>query len=273
MPRRNRPAAANRARAADPLTALLSRLGDRVRRSRLARGQTVGALAEAAGLSRRFLTDVELGKANVSLQGVVKLATALELDAALLLAADGEPTRPAPVRAAPPARRFALVGLRGAGKTTLGRRVAERTRLQFVELDALIEEAAGMPLADLFTLHGESYYRQLERAALERLLKDDRPMMVATGGGLVAAPDTYELLRRRFVTIWLKATPDDHWNRVVEQGDSRPMQGQPAAMARLREILAERAPLYGLAHHVVDTSALVPPASGAALEAIVRAAR
>ncbi len=129
-----------------------------------------------------------------------------------------------------------------------------------------------MPLADVFTLHGEAWYRRLEREALEKLVADRRPLVVATGGGIVAAADTYELLRRHFVTIWLEATPEDHWNRVVEQGDGRPMQGQPAAMARLREILAERAPLYGLAHHTVDTSALGLVKSREKVEAIVRAA-
>jgi XRE family aerobic/anaerobic benzoate catabolism transcriptional regulator len=136
--------------------------------------------------------------------------------------------------------------------------VAQRAKLRFVELDPQIEQAAGMPLADLFTLHGESHYRQLERDVLLRLTRDKgaRPLLLATGGGIVAAPETFELLRRHFVTIWLKATPEDHWSRVVEQGDARPMQGQPAAMARMRQILADRAPLYRLAHHVVDTSAL-----------------
>jgi XRE family aerobic/anaerobic benzoate catabolism transcriptional regulator len=129
-----------------------------------------------------------------------------------------------------------------------------------------------MPLADVFTLHGEAWYRRLEREALEKLVADRRPLVVATGGGIVVAADTYELLRRHFVTIWLEATPEDHWNRVVEQGDGRPMQGQPAAMARLREILAERAPLYGLAHHTVDTSALGLAKSREKVEAIVRAA-
>ncbi len=240
-------------------------VGGRVRAARAARRQTLAAFATTCGLSRRFLTDVEHGNANVSLLGLTKIATALGMSVAALVAETDTVAT-----ASQSAHRFALVGLRGAGKSTLGRAVAERCGVTFVELDQLVEAAAGMPLADLFTLHGESYYRQLERQALERLVDEHSSLVVATGGGIVAAPETYELLRRRFVTIWLKSQPADHWNRVVEQGDQRPMRGQPEAMARLRAILAERAPLYGLADHVIDTSALGIEPSLARLEALVR---
>ncbi len=281
-------------------TAIALELGMRLRAARVARGQTVAALALAADLSRRFLTDVELGKANLSLQVLARLAAALELDLAGLLAPAGPARRAGSLARARlvdlsaqlpdhalaeaqarleelavtrrSTRRFALIGLRGAGKSSIGQAVARRCSVDFVELDHEVEALAGMPLADLFTLHGESYYRQLERQSLQQLLKEERPRLVATGGGIVAAPETYALLRRRFVTIWLKASPDDHWNRVVEQGDSRPMQGQPAAMARLREILTERAPLYGLAHHVLDTSALGEAACIEQLVALVQGA-
>jgi XRE family aerobic/anaerobic benzoate catabolism transcriptional regulator len=277
--------------------ALLARLGARIRAGRQARGLTLAEFADAVGLSRSFLTDLELGRANVSLQGLGKVADALGVSSAALIAPDADgtargragllrlvelvPERAADearaaleklIAAAPPPRRVALIGLRGAGKSSLGRAAAERAGLRFVELDQRVEEVAGMPLADVFTLHGEAWYRRLEREALEKLVADRRPLVVATGGGIVVAADTYELLRRHFVTIWLEATPEDHWNRVVEQGDGRPMQGQPAAMARLREILAERAPLNGLAHHTVDTSALGLVKSREKVEAIVRAA-
>jgi XRE family aerobic/anaerobic benzoate catabolism transcriptional regulator len=270
-------------------------LGARIRAGRQARELTLAQFAERVGLSRRFLTDLELGRANVSLQGLAKVADALAITPATLVAADGEASRRAElvrlvelvperavdearaaleklVAAAPSPRRVALIGLRGAGKSSLGRAAAESAGVRFVELDQRVEEVAGMPLADVFTLHGEAWYRRLEREALEKIVADRRPLVVATGGGIVAAADTYELLRRHFVTVWLEATPEDHWNRVVEQGDGRPMQGQPAAMARLREILAERAPLYGLAHYTVDTSALGLAKSRERVEAIVRAA-
>jgi len=271
-------------------------LGERIRAGRRARGLTLAQFAAASGLSRRFLTELELGRANVSLQGIAKVAGVLGVAPAALIAtgdADAGGTtellrlvevlpesRRDEARAAlekliaatPPPRRVALVGLRGAGKSSLGRAAADHAGLRFVELDHVVEEAAGMPLSDLFTLHGETWYRQLERDALVKLAADARPLVVATGGGIVMAPDTFALLRRHFVTIWLKASPEDHWNRVVEQGDHRPMQGQPAAMARLREILSERGPLYGLSHHTVDTSALGPGKSLERVEAIVRAA-
>ena len=254
------------------LAPLLARIGERVRAERQRRELTLAQLATASALSRRFLTDVELGKANVSLLALVKIGRALGLDLARMSAPEEAAGGPRSLEGAPATkRRFALIGLRGAGKTTIGRKVAERMKLRFVELDQLVEEAAGMPLTDLFTLHGDAYYRTLEREALQSLLEDERPVLVATGGGIVAAPDTYELLRRHFTTIWLEASPDDHWNRVVEQGDQRPMQGQPAAMARLRQLLADRAPLYGLAHHTIDTTASGLAESVRACEAIARA--
>lgn len=299
-PRKNPAARADRVRRgrADriDLARMLKSLGERIRAGRHARHLTLAEFAPRVGLSRRFLTDLELGRANVSLQAVARIADVLEVTVAALVAPEAGPaearddlvrlielvperardearaTLEKLVAAAPQPRRVALVGLRGAGKSTLGRAAAVHAGLRFLELDQLVEEAAGMPLSDLFTLHGETWFRQLERDALTKLAADSRPLVVATGGGIVMAADTFELLRRHFVTIWLKATPDDHWNRVVEQGDRRPMQNQPAAMARLREILAERAPLYGLAQHTVDTSALGPTRSLEKIEAIVEAA-
>jgi XRE family aerobic/anaerobic benzoate catabolism transcriptional regulator len=292
---RRRPAPPRAGRRPADFEPIARLLGDRVRAARAAQELTVAQLAARAGLSRRFLTDVELGKANVSLHGLARIAAALSLPLATLVApaaAAGSRLREQLVALAqrlpdhalrdgaarleelasrrPEPRRIALIGLRGAGKSSLGRAVAAKCGLAFVELDHEVEAAAGMPLADLFTLHGEAYYRQLERHALQRLLDDGRGVIVATGGGIVAAPETYELLRSRFTTIWLKASPEEHWNRVVAQGDSRPMKGQPAAKARLREILAERAPLYRLAHEVVDTTALGVAGSEKALEELVR---
>jgi XRE family aerobic/anaerobic benzoate catabolism transcriptional regulator len=147
----------------------------------------------------------------------------------------------------------ALLGLRGAGKTTVGRRLARRLRVPFVELDQRIEEAAGLTLSEIFALHGESYYRRLEKDALERLLADDRPLVLATGGGIVNAPDTFALLRHRALTVWLRAGAEDHWNRVVQQGDRRPMADHPQAMAELRRLLAGREPLYADAAVTIDT--------------------
>jgi len=155
-----------------------------------------------------------------------------------------------------PARVIALLGLRGAGKTTIGRRLARHLRVAFVELDRRVEEAANLSLAELFSLHGEDYYRKLERDVLQAVLAGQTPMVLATGGGLVTSPDTYALLKRSAITVWLRASPEDHWNRVLRQGDRRPMTDHPQAMSDLRSLLSAREPLYAAAAHTVDTSGL-----------------
>ena len=185
--------------------------------------------------------------ANISIKRLTEIAAAFGVTAAdLLREAD----------AAAPPNVVALLGLRGAGKTTIGRQLARRLHARFVELDRQIEKAADMSLAELFSLYGEDYYRRLERDVLQEVLGEARPMVLATGGGLVASPETFAMLRRSAVTFWLRATPEDHWNRVVRQGDRRPMADHPQAMADLRTLLAAREPLYSLADHVIDTSTL-----------------
>jgi XRE family transcriptional regulator, aerobic/anaerobic benzoate catabolism transcriptional regulator len=226
---------------------LLLAAGRRVRESRLARRWTLRELAERSGVSSRFLVQIESGRGNLSVRRLADIASALELPPATLLA-------DAPAPASP--RVIALLGLRGAGKTTIGRRLAWRLRVPFIELDRRIERAADLSLGEIFTLHGEDYYRRLERETLEQVLREKTRMVLATGGGLVTSPETYALLRRSAVTIWLRARPEDHWNRVVRQGDRRPLTNHPQAMADLRARLAAREPLYSAAAHTVDTSGL-----------------
>lgn len=223
---------------------ILTALGRRARAERLARGWTLREISERSGVSPRFLVQLEAGLGNISIRRLGDVAQALETTPGALLSGTDV--------TAPPV--IALLGLRGAGKTTIGRKLAKRRRVPFVELDKKIEQAAGLSLGELFTLHGEDYYRRLEREVLQDVLAEARPMILATGGGLVASPDTFAMLRRSAKTVWLRASPEDHWNRVVRQGDRRPMADHPQAMADLRSLLATREPLYALADHTVDTS-------------------
>ena len=224
---------------------LIAGLGSRARQLRAERGFTLKELARRCGLSQRFLVQVEGGQGNISVRSLAGLAQALGTTPAELLEGPGG-EKELPV--------VALLGLRGAGKTTLGRRLARRLHVPFVELDGRIEKAAGLSLSEIFALHGEDYYRRLERETLEKVLAENRPLVLATGGGIVTSPETYALLRRSTLTVWLRADPEDHWNRVVQQGDRRPMADHPQAMAELRRLLAAREPLYAQATLALETS-------------------
>src|SRR5215475_2941929 len=266
-----------------PRSALLAAVGARVRSLRESQGLTQRTLAEKSGVSSRFLAQLEAGDGNISLERFDAVARALSTSPAALLdpraSIEGDDERHrqraavnelidrrssvelAEVRRwleARFARRvaptIALIGLRGAGKSTIGPKLAARLSLRFVELDAAIERAAGLTLSEIFQIHGESYYRRIERETLMGLLSDGDGMVVATGGSIVNDKETYKLLRRRAVTVWLKARPEDHWNRVIQQGDQRPMAQHPHAMSELRALLAARERLYAEAEHVIDTA-------------------
>jgi XRE family aerobic/anaerobic benzoate catabolism transcriptional regulator len=223
---------------------------------------TLRELGESAGLSERFLVSLESGRANVSVIRLDDLARALGTTAADLIAA------PAATQSSSPASKreagfasgqgalVALLGLRGAGKTAIGERAAKRLGVPFIELDALVTERAGMSLGEIFELHGGAYYRKLSGEALSRLCASGAGGILATGGSLVADHQSYDLLRRAALTIWLKAKPQDHWARVVAQGDARPMANRSGAMNELRALLRARRALYEKAAHVVDTSGL-----------------
>jgi XRE family transcriptional regulator, aerobic/anaerobic benzoate catabolism transcriptional regulator len=221
---------------------LLVQVGRKIRGFREERGWTRRELGQRSGLSERFLAQVEAGHGNPSLKSLAEIAAALGTSPATLVSTGSGVV--------------ALLGLRGAGKTTIGRALAARLARPFIELDTRVEDLAGLPLAQIFELHGEAAYRQLEREALERVLAAAPRAVLATGGGLVSEPASFDLLRERAVTIWLRAPAELHWERVVAQGDQRPMANDPRAMDRLRRLLDEREPLYGRAHHVIDTAEL-----------------
>lgn len=225
---------------------VLRQLGQRVRASRLARRMTLRQLASSSGVSSRFLSDLEAGKANISVVKLTSIARAVGTGPAELL---GDGAAPAPGR-----RVVSLLGLRGAGKSTVGRLLADKLRVPFFELDRLIELEAGMRLSEIFAFHGEDYYRRVELSVLKRFLLKHEEAILATGGSVVTSPDAFRLLSERTRTIWLKATPQEHWDRVVKQGDLRPIENRPHAMAELRRRLREREPLYSQAEVTCSTS-------------------
>ena len=221
----------------------LEAVGAQVRSQRERRGWSRRELAAASGVSERFLAQLEGGEGNISLRRFAEVAHALGTTPAALLA---------PAEAAPTARPIALLGVRGAGKSAVGAALAKKLGLRFVEVDREIEEAAGLALADIFTLHGEAYYRRVEREVLTRLVAE--PGVLATGGSIVNDATNFALLKNRAHTVWLRATPEDHWNRVVAQGDQRPMAENPHAFEELRALLAARQKLYARADRTVETS-------------------
>lgn len=219
-------------------------LGVRVKALRDKLRLTRPELAARSGLSVRFLADVEAGKANPSLGSLHELADALDVTVVSLLE---RPSHQRPI---------ALLGLRGAGKSTVGKRLAKALGWSFVELDREIEREAGMPLSEVFSIHGEAHYRTLELRALTMLLAADLQLVVATGGGIVTHDESFRFLKARALTVWLKATPQEHWDRVLAQGDRRPMERRAQARAELEMLYSARAPLYGQAELHVDTSAM-----------------
>jgi XRE family aerobic/anaerobic benzoate catabolism transcriptional regulator len=241
------------------MTDILEQLGHAIRARREEQGLTRTRLAQVSGVSLRFLNDVELGLANPSVRKLYALATAMETPIAAFFAQPKKVEAPL---------RIALLGIRGAGKTTIGRKLAARTGLPFIELDQQIEKKASLSLSEIFALHGEDYYRRLERSVLEDVLAEGKGCVIATGGGIVASAETFALLKAQTITIWLRASAHDHWNRVVQQGDRRPMKGHPQAMAELRRLLTKRRRLYGMARHTVDTSALTPDEVVGEIEAL-----
>lgn len=242
--------------------ALLARLGAVVRKARSERGLSRKELAERAHVSERFLAQLESGEGNISVLRLEDVGEALGRTAAALLAEATETS-------APHVGVVALLGLRGAGKSTIGAEVARRLGVPFVELDALVAREAGMSLATIFEIHGEAHFRRVEREALRRFLDETPAAVLATSGSIVKDKETFALLRARTKTVWLKARARDHWDRVVAQGDGRPMRGRADAKSELEELLRARRPLYERADVTVDTSqASVESAAARVVDAV-----
>ena len=276
-------------------TDFLDQLGPRVRRMRGLAGMSRKVLAQVSGISERYIAQLESGKGNVSIVLLRRIANAINapLDDIIPgsepspdwpvirdLLKKASPSQIAEVKdllaggASAPLRRsfsgIALIGLRGAGKSTLGKMLAERIGWSFVELNKEIERQNGLSVAEIIALYGQEGFRRMEQAALQQLLARKELMVLATGGGIVSEPVTFDLILNAFYTIWLKAKPEEHMARVRGQGDLRPMADDRSAMAELRNILVSREPLYARANAVVDTAGLTVEAAAARLSEVVQ---
>lgn len=262
-------------------TQFLEQLGQRVRTMRALRGMSRKVLAKVSGISERYIAQLESGKGNVSIVLLRRVSAAMGAHVEdLIPTTDTSPDwlviRDLMRNATPPqiaqakdilsgngASRhgntfagIALIGLRGAGKSTLGKMLAKKIGWTFVELNKEIEQQNGLSVAEIIALYGQEGFRRMEQAALAQLLARKEPIVLATGGGIVSEPVTFDLVLSSFYTIWLKATPEEHMGRVRKQGDLRPMADDRSAMQELRTILVSREPLYARAAAQVDTAGL-----------------
>lgn len=257
----------------------LRELSERIRALRAGRGMTRKDLSRDSNISERYLAQLESGEANPSVALLWQIAHALDVDFHDLIGDRAkaplankrlwdllQTLTPADQQLAyellaprfsnnrATQRGVALIGLRGAGKTTLGQQLAAALEVPFVRLGAVIEAISGMELGELLSLGGQKAYRRTERQALEQVIREYPRAVVETGGSLVSELSTFNLLRSAYFTIWVRAKPEDHMNRVIRQGDTRPMEGNQEAMDDLRRILAEREPYYSSADYQIDTT-------------------
>lgn len=262
-------------------SAFLEQLGERVRTARGRRGLSRKLLAEYAGVSERYLAQLEAGQGNISIILLRNIAGALNLALEDLVCEDEAANAEIGVilhmlrRASPEERRLAkealsakhrpsdgsaraervaLIGLRGAGKSTLGKLVAADLGAPFIELNDEIASVSGLSVPEIFNLYGPEGYRRLERRCLQQVVDAHERVVLASGGGIVADPSTYDTLLSTFFTVWLRAAPEEHMERVRAQGDMRPMAGNAEAMKELKLILSSRETLYARADRELDTS-------------------
>ncbi|HLZ02108.1 MAG TPA: helix-turn-helix transcriptional regulator [Bradyrhizobium sp.] len=279
----------------DPESGFLEQLGQRVRTMRALRGMSRKVLAKVSGISERYIAQLESGKGNVSIVLLRRVSNAMGAHLEdLIPTADPAPDWPVIrdlLRKATPSQiaqakdllaghgasahrasfsGIALIGLRGAGKSTLGKILAKKLGWNFVELNKEIEAQNGLSVAEIIALYGQEGFRRMEQTALNQLLARKELMVLATGGGIVSEPLTFDLILSSFYTIWLKAEPEEHMGRVRKQGDLRPMADDRSAMLELRNILVSREPLYARASAIVDTAGLSVDAAAARLIDTVR---
>ncbi|TLP65778.1 helix-turn-helix domain-containing protein [Parasedimentitalea maritima] len=260
------------------VSALIARVGERVRRARERKGISRRVLSEQSGVSPRYLAQLESGEGNISIGLLQRVAIALDhriewltgeedpwtsdaMRVGDLFSSSSVATQQKVMSLLSPepeanqrAGRICLVGLRGAGKSTLGAMAGQALGLPFVELNSEIEAQSGMPVDEVMALYGQEGYRKLEAQAISRITATHDSLILAAAGGVVGEPETYNSLLTGFHTIWIKASPDEHMSRVRAQGDERPMAGNPEAMEQLRSILTSREALYGKALAQLDTS-------------------
>lgn len=258
----------DRGSAADGDAAFLADLGTRVRDARSRIGLSRKRLAIAAGVSERFLAQLESGSGNGSILLLRSLARTLGVELATLVGSEPEGSAE-DGRARKRSGRIALIGLRGAGKSTLGAGLAQRRGVPFIELDREIERESGLGLGEIFAISGAAGFRRLERRCLDRILEEHERFVLATGGSIASEDETFERLRGTCFTVWLRALPEEHMARVIAQGDLRPMGDNAEAMDDLRAILAGREAAYALADARLDTSGTSVDASLDALASIV----
>lgn len=265
----------------------LGEVGRRVRTLREQRGMTRKALARESDVSERYLGQLEAGEGNASILLLRRIASPLNVSIAeLLLPEDRNAVERRLItrflerlpahrmedvifrlmrdyghEEALRKKRIALIGLRGAGKTTLGNLLAKQLAVPCVEVNEAIRRHTGLPVSEVISLYGQGGYRRIERQVLERVIGDYDRAVLVVGGGIVSEEETFNLLLANCYTVWLKANPEEHMGRVLAQGDFRPMAGNEEAMEDLKRILAAREPLYRKADAVVDTAGEAPDES------------